>query len=111
MYSDISEQIDAIAEQVRKLGHFPAGTLQGYVQVSLIKEEESTHPEELIAIILRSAQRLCSNLDKAIRGTNEDLVTQNLFIENKALIDKNIWFLNSLCPCQKTIDLQINSVE
>ena len=99
MYSTASSDIDALAEQIRKLGQFPQGTLQGYLQVSLIKEKETTNPEELISIILTSAQRMCSNLAKAIQGTNDDLVTQNLFIEIKALMDKNIWFLKSICPC------------
>lgn len=115
MYSTASSDIDALAEQIRKLGQFPQATLQGYLQVSLIKEKETTNPEELISIILTSAQRMCSNLAKAIQGTNDDLVTQNLFIEIKALMDKNIWFLKSICPCWKTldksIDLEIKSVE
>lgn len=78
--------------------------------VSGIKEEETKNPEQLTAIILRSSQILCSHLDKAIKGTTDDLVTQNLFIEIKASIDKSIWFLKSLCSCE-SIDLQEKSIE
>lgn len=99
-----------LAEQERKLGQFPTGVLSRYLLVSGIKEEETTVPEQLTAMILRSSQILCSHLDKAIKGTNDDLVTQNLFIEIKASIDKTIWFLKSICPCN-SIDLQDKSIE
>lgn len=110
-YEEAIDSIDSLAEQVRKIGGFPDGTLTKYLSVSKIKEQESTNPEEILQIILRSAQRLDSNLDKAIRGTTMDLVTQNLFIEIKALMDKDIWFLKSMCPCNNSIDLEIKSVE
>lgn len=109
-YGEASDWIDNLAEQERKLGHFPTWTLGRYLMVSGIKEEETKNPEQLTAIILRSSQILCSHLDKAIKGTTDDLVTQNLFIEIKASIDKSIWFLKSLCSCE-SIDLQEKSIE
>lgn len=109
-YDESVAWVDLLAEQERKLGAFPTGTLAKYLLVSGIKEEESTNPEQLTAIILRSSMVLCSHLDKAIKGTNDDLVTQNLFIEIKASIDKTIWFLKSLCPCN-SLDLQDKSIE
>jgi len=109
-YSETSDWIDSLAEQERKLGQFPTGTLAKYLLISNIKEEESTNPEQLITIVLRSSLILCSHLDKAIKGTTDDLVTQNLFIEIKASIDKTIWFLKSLYPCN-SLDLQDKSIE
>lgn len=109
-YNEAISWVDLLAEQERKLGAFPTGVLSKYLLMSGIKEEESTNPDQLIAIILRSSQTLCSHLDKAIRGTTNDLVTQNLFIEIKASIDKTIWFLKSICPCN-SIDLQDKSIE
>lgn len=109
-YSEAIEWVDLLAEQERKLGTYPTATLAKYLLVSGIKEEETTNPEALTAIILRSSMVLCSHLDKAIKGTTDDLVTQNLFIEIKASIDKTIWFLKSICPCN-SLDLQDNSIE
>ena len=109
-YDEAIGWVDLLAEQERKLGQFPTGVLSRYILISGIKEEETTVPEQLTAMILRSSQVLCSHLDKAIKGTNDDLVTQNLFIEIKASIDKTIWFLKSICPCN-SIDLQDKSIE
>lgn len=109
-YDESVSWIDSLAEQERKLGEFPTGVLAKYLLVSGIKEEESTDPNQLTAMILRSSLILCSHLDKAIKGTNDDLVTQTLFIEIKASIDKTIWFLKSICPCN-SIDLQDKSIE
>lgn len=110
-YEEAIDAIDNLAEQIRKIGWFPDSTLAKYLSVSKITEQESQNPDEILAIILRSAQRLDSNLDKAIRGTTMDLVTQNLFIEIKALMDKDIWFMKSMCNCNKTVDIEIKSVE
>lgn len=109
-YSEAIKWVDLLAEQERKLGTYPTATLAKYLLVSGIKEEETTNPEALTAIILRSSMVLCSHLEKAIKGTTDDLVTQNLFIEIKASIDKTIWFLKSICPCN-SLDLQDNSIE
>jgi len=109
-YSEASAWIDDLAEQQRKLGAFPTWVLSKYLQISVIKEEESTNPDQLLNIVLRSSQILCSHLDKAIKGTSNDLVTQNLFIEIKASIDKSVWFLKSICDCN-SLDLQDKSIE
>lgn len=109
-YSEVIDWIDLLAEQERKIWTFPTGTLSKYLQISKIKEEESTNPDQLTAIILRSSLVLCNHLEKAIMGTQNDLVTQNLFIEIKAWIDKSIWFLKSICTCN-SLDIQDNSIE
>ena len=77
--------------------------------MSALKETITTNPSEIKNTIMGHIQKLQKHLETAIKGTPHDLVTQNLFIDCKASIDKDLWFIKSMC--ENSLDISVKSVQ
>ncbi len=47
-YTELAEAIDAIAEQIRTLGHFAPGSFKAYSKITSIEEEEDVPSAEVM---------------------------------------------------------------
>ena len=108
-YSEAVGFIDSLAEQVRKIWDFPEASFSKYLEMSALKETITTNPSEIKNTIMGHIQKLQKHLETAIKGTPHDLVTQNLFIDCKASIDKDLWFIKSMC--ENSLDISVKSVQ
>lgn len=52
-YTELAEVIDALAERVRKIGHYSLGRLEDYLKITNLLEQETTsHPEKQLQNLL-----------------------------------------------------------
>jgi starvation-inducible DNA-binding protein len=64
-YTELAEIVDAVAERVRKIGHFAEGRLKDFIKLSDLEEEEYTDDQtEQITRLLEDHETLI----RTIRG-------------------------------------------
>lgn len=92
------EQIDSLAEQIRKCAWVSPFSLDEFKSMSVIKEFpwKLIADQEVLNILYNDFCTLDSGINKAIGIlSTTDLVTQNLLIDIRAKHDKICWFLRS----------------
>lgn len=91
------EQIDSIAEQVRKLCWTSQFSMNEFLTWSILKDVPWMQVTiRNLAEILSDFEILDTWITKAIDAICEDLITQNLLIEIRGSHDKIKWFLRSI---------------
>ncbi|OJF93068.1 Dps family protein [Alkalibacterium sp. 20] len=97
-YDKITKHMDATAERLLQIGGEPYSTLQEFIDHSSIKEtlENKNIPEEpFIKAIVLDFEILRDDLKNAIEliDENNDDVTVDMLIAQKAFVDQTIWML------------------
>lgn len=87
------EDVDKLAEQIRKLCAISPFSLDEFKKLSVIKESPTKlmTNQEVFTSICDDLCLLDSGIDKAMSLLNDDLVTQNLLIELRTSHDKMKW--------------------
>lgn len=71
-YTVLAEAIDAIAERVRKIGHFAEGRLKDYIKLASLEEQEYTDDQKTqIGNLLDDHETLCRVIRKNIDEVEE----------------------------------------
>ncbi|GEK90314.1 DNA starvation/stationary phase protection protein [Alkalibacterium putridalgicola] len=97
-YDEITVHMDDTAERLLQLGGEPYSTLQEFIDHSAIEEslDNKYIPEEpFVKAVIKDFEKLRDELAKGIDlvDENNDDVTVDMLIEQKAYIDKVIWML------------------
>lgn len=67
MYEELDEVIDAVAERVRKIGHYSEGRLQDYLKLTNLQEQTYTNDQKKqLKNLLGDHETLVRNLRKLI---------------------------------------------
>ncbi|MFN4763629.1 Dps family protein [Gillisia sp. Q332] len=97
-YNAVKLQIDEIAERIRVFGKKPVSTLKEYLEMSIIKETDtSLNSKEMAKEILNDFETLISLCIEAHETiANEgDLATSDLLIAYIKRTEKSHWMLSS----------------
>lgn len=58
-YESLAEEIDAVAERVRKIGHYSMGRLEDYLKVTSLEEQKTTtDPKEQLTNLLNDHESI-----------------------------------------------------
>jgi len=66
-YESLAEEIDAVAERVRKIGHYSMGRLEDYLKVTSLEEQKTTtDPKEQLTNLLNDHESIIRDLREFI---------------------------------------------
>ena len=72
-YDTLAEVIDAIAERVRKIGHYSLGRLEDYLKITNLKEQETTSdPKKQLNNLLEDHETIIRELRKLIPDLEDE---------------------------------------
>jgi starvation-inducible DNA-binding protein len=73
-YEALTENIDAIAERVRTLGGYPAGTMEEFLKLTSLKEHSGDIPlaTEMVARLVRDHEQIIRNLREHIDRCSDE---------------------------------------
>ncbi|MGY3765719.1 Dps family protein [Vagococcus vulneris] len=97
---DINDRVDIMAERLITVGGNPFSTLEEFAKNTKIKDEQGTYEKsmtERFEILLSGYHYLRNLCAEGIEITEEenDLVTQDIFIDMKGDFEKTIWMLHA----------------
>jgi len=99
IYEEAYEAVDLIAENIRALGQFPAGSLSEFVELSQVAEEDDTivdageQMQELVRandVVIRIIKIAMTAADDENKDDIEDMLVERLRAHKK-----HGWMLNS----------------
>lgn len=99
LYGDVSGTIDQIAEYIRILGHYTPGSLQRYVELSIIPDQTkipraSLMFQETLSDIDKMLQLILPMFDEATNERQQGIA--NFMAELQDLYGKKAWFIRSI---------------
>ncbi len=97
-YTELAEAIDAIAEQIRTLGHFAPGSFKEYSKMTTIREEDSVPDDKTMVkrlqeaneAVIRTARKALPACEEAGDEASLDLATERIRTHSKVA-----WMLRS----------------
>jgi len=97
-YTELAEAIDAIAEQIRTMGHFAPGSFKEYSKMTTITEEDSVPDDKTMVkklqeaneAVIRTARKALPACEEAGDEASLDLVTERIRTHSKVA-----WMLRS----------------
>lgn len=99
-YEALFEAADEIAERIRILGMMPDGSMESFLQNTVIKEAgpKALTSRQMLEDLLDSHETLRKRLidAEALADDQDDLVTQDLLVGRLAYHEKTMWMLRSL---------------
>lgn len=117
---EINDQLDEVAERLITIGGSPYSTLGEFLQATNLSDEKGTYVktiDERMKRLVAGYQCLQAVYQKGIEVSGEegDDVTQDMFIEFKGAVEKNIWMLcaklNQASECDTTkAEVQIKEI-
>lgn len=98
-YNELIKAADEIAERIRALGMMPDGSMDAFLQNTVVKEAgiEPITAEEMLKDLFLS-HRLVRNRAadaKNLADEVDDDVTQDLMVQRMAAHDKTLWMIHS----------------
>jgi starvation-inducible DNA-binding protein len=77
-YQMLTESIDAIAERARTLGGYPVGTMQGFLELTSLKEHPGDVPSatEMVKRLMADREQIVRNLRQHIDKCDEEFHDQ-----------------------------------
>ena len=99
LYNDVSDTIDRIAEYIRTLDHYTPGSLQRYVELSVIKDQTKIPRAQLMFTESLNDTQIMIQLVVGIfdEATNENQQgIANFMAELQDLYGKKAWFIRSI---------------
>jgi len=98
-YNELVTAADAIAERIRALGLMPDGSMDSFLQNTVVKEA-GTKPltaEAMLKDLVASHKLVHDRLAQAEERADDidDVVTQDLMVARMASHDKTMWMLRS----------------
>ena len=100
-YEELAEAIDKVAERVRQLGGFAAGTMGEYLKMARLKEEKpATYPNArtMVATLVGDHEAIIRQLRKDIdeaQETHEDATTADFLTALAEAHEKMAWMLRA----------------
>lgn len=97
LYNIAKGNIDAIAERILTLRQEPMSTLAQYLEMSIIKEQSTVDPQEMVRIVLSNHRDLISCMRGVISHADQasDEGTIDLIAGFLAEVEKKSWMLDA----------------
>jgi starvation-inducible DNA-binding protein len=105
VYDDLYEHVDIIAEAIRSMGRYPAGSFAEYVELSQISEEDTvvTDAEDQLSELVRANDVVLRVIKIAMTAAEdegaEDIL--DLLVNRMRQHKKHGWMLNSFLEQQQ----------
>lgn len=97
LYDYLADTTDLFAERIRALQEFPMSSLASYLQETSITEYIlPMNAAKMQENILRDLEHISSEMEKFAHQTENDVVTQDIIVGEKQVIDKKAWMLRSM---------------
>jgi len=98
-YNALTTAADAIAERIRSLGFYPDGSMESFLENTVIKEAGTEHlsAENMLKDLHNSYMAMHDRmLDvEKMADENHDIVTQDIITQQISANDKTMWFIRS----------------
>ncbi len=98
-YDDLIKAADEIAERIRALGMMPDGSMEAFLQNTVLKEAgpKPMKAMDMLKDLLASHKLLRDRLVEAEEMADDidDLVTQDLLVGRMAVHEKTVWMIRS----------------
>ena len=105
VYDDLYEHVDIIAEAVRSMGAFPAGSFAEYVELSQVAEEDATitNAEAQLSELIRANDVVLRIIKIAMTAAKDDGAEDilDLLVNRMRQHKKHGWMLNSFLEQQQ----------
>ncbi|BAY05659.1 DNA starvation/stationary phase protection protein [Anabaena cylindrica FACHB-243] len=77
-YESLTENIDALAERIRKLGGYPTGTMEGFIKIATLKEYSGEIPTAtgMVTRLLEDHEQVIRNLRSHVDRCSEEFHDQ-----------------------------------
>lgn len=97
LYSELADQVDIFAEQVRILWEYPMSKLVDYLsETTLVEYSLPMSAVEMQKSLCDDLMHISSEMIVFIDATDADPTTQDFIISAKQAIDKRIWMLRAM---------------
>lgn len=98
-YNALTTSADDVAERIRALGFFPDGSMDSFLQNTVIKEA-GTKPltaSAMIKDLVKSYEAMRARMVEAeeLADDIDDLVSQDIMTQQLGALDKTVWMLRS----------------
>jgi len=97
-YEELAEAVDALAEQIRKLGEISPGSMRQFLEMSTLEESSGELTgDQMIHQLLADNESFCKTLPEWIdHATNKnDQATADLYVDRLHAHQKAAWMLRS----------------
>lgn len=98
-YNELIAAADLLAERIRALGMMPDGSMEAFLQNSVIREAgpKPIGPKEMVKDLMDSHIQLRDRLAQAeaLADDIDDVVTEGMVVARMEAHDKTIWMLRS----------------
>lgn len=105
LYDDLYEHVDIIAEAIRSLGSFPAGSFAEYVELSQVAEDDDviTFSKTQIANLIKANDVLIRVIKIAMTAADDEDSedVEDLLVNRLRKHKKHGWMLNSFLEQQQ----------
>ena len=105
IYDDLYEHVDIIAEAIRSMGNFPAGSLMEYVELSEIAEDDDVVSDSFIQVnnLVKANDVVIRIIKIAMTSAKEEGAEDilDLLVNRLRQHKKHGWMLNSLLTQQQ----------
>jgi len=105
VYDDLYEHVDIIAEAIRSMGVFPAGSFAEYVELSQVAEEDATitDAEAQLSELIRANDVVLRIIKIAMTAAEDDGAEDilDLLVNRMRQHKKHGWMLNSFLEQQQ----------
>lgn len=98
MYERLSDDIDKVAERVRKLDDYPVATMSEYLEITGIEEGKDTqNAQEMISDIVADTNHFIEELTNAIKSAEKynDIGTSDMYTQMLRSIEEDRWMLKA----------------
>ncbi len=97
LYEYLADTTDIFAERVRALQAFPLSQLAALLQETKIKEYVlPMNAAKMQENMLRDLEHISAEMGKFADDTEDDVVTQDIIVSEKQIIDKKAWMLRAM---------------
>lgn len=97
-YDTLSEHVDDLAERIRALGDLAPGSLAEFSKMTKIGEPNSkASANDMLSDLVKGHEHVAHAYQEgmAVAVSEDDSVTEDMFIEFKRFHDKTIWMLKA----------------
>ena len=98
-YDELAEMIDAVAERIRMLGHFPEGRLKDFLRLTRLQEQEyTTNQTKQLKNLLADHESIVIEIRKVIPEINDnwkDAGTADFITGLMEQHEKTAWMIRS----------------
>lgn len=97
LYDYFSETVDLFAERIRALDTFPTSKFSEYlIETRIMEYSLPMNAAEMQKNMLKDLEHISEEMEKFASAIEGDVVTQDIIVSEKQVIDKKAWMLRAM---------------